>query len=101
MRTILISLGMSDLFSSAADLSGIDGNHDLLVGDVFHKAFIAIDEDGTEAAAATAISILAGGAPPSPDLTLAIDHPMPIRLTQARLFHRKDAETPNRVWGGI
>lgn len=76
MRTILISLGMSDLFSPfASDLSGIDGNRDLLVGDVFHKAFIAIDEDGTEAAAATAIGILAGGPPPSPDLTLAINHP--------------------------
>src|SRR6185369_9555544 len=73
--TILRSLGMTDTFDPArADLSGIDGNRDLFVAAVFHQAFIGVDEAGTEAAAATAISISTGSVPVS-DLTLTIDHP--------------------------
>lgn len=73
--TILRSLGMSDAFSPArADLSGIDGNRDLFVAAVFHQAFIGVDETGTEAAAATAITIGTTSVPVS-DLTLSIDHP--------------------------
>ena len=73
--TILRSLGMVDTFSPArADLSGIDGERDLFVAAVFHQAFIGVDEVGTEAAAATAITIGITSAP-VPTLTLAIDHP--------------------------
>ncbi len=72
---ILRSLGMVDTFSPGlADLSGIDGNHDLFVAAVFHQAFIGVDEAGTEAAAATAITIGTTMAPVS-NLTLDIDHP--------------------------
>ena len=73
--TILRSLGMSDAFSpTLANLSGIDGNRDLFVAAVFHQAFIAVDETGTEAAAATAIATGTTSVPVS-DLTLSIDHP--------------------------
>ena len=49
---------MTDAFDpTRADFSGIDGNRDLFVGGVFHQAFVSVDEEGTEAAAATAIII--------------------------------------------
>ena len=74
LRPILESLGMTEAFDpTRADFSGIDGNRDLSVGGVFHQAFVSVDEEGTEAAAATAIIIGITGIP-SPQLTLAIDH---------------------------
>jgi serpin B len=55
---VLIALGMRSAFEpSLADLSGIDGAHDLFIQSVIHKAFVAVDEQGTEAAAATAIGV--------------------------------------------
>ena len=75
MGSILRSLGMTDAFNPAvADFSGIDGNRDLVISDVFHKAFISVDEHGTEAAAATAVVIGTTSMPDQP-LTLTIDHP--------------------------
>ena len=75
MRTILESLGMREAFDPAlADLSGIDGQRDLFVDGVFHQAFIAVDEVGTEAAAATGIVVGITSAP-IPELTLTVDHP--------------------------
>ncbi|XP_005398986.1 PREDICTED: leukocyte elastase inhibitor [Chinchilla lanigera] len=51
----LTNLGVQDLFnSSKADLSGISGARDLSVSKIIHKAFIDVNEEGTEAAAATA-----------------------------------------------
>jgi serpin B len=54
---ILASMGMPDAFGTKADFSGIDGQKDLRLQDVFHKAFVNVDEAGTEAAAATAVPI--------------------------------------------
>ena len=71
----LKSLGMADAFdSNKADFSGMTGNHDLFISDVIHKAFVAVDEKGTEAAAATAVAI-AGMAAPVQKVHLVIDHP--------------------------
>ncbi|MCF7973460.1 MAG: serpin family protein [Phycisphaerae bacterium] len=53
----LKAMGMKDAFSMAADFSGMDGTTDLLITAVLHKAFVAVDEEGTEAAAATAVVI--------------------------------------------
>ncbi|MGO4885831.1 MAG: serpin family protein [Bryobacteraceae bacterium] len=57
LREMLSRMGMAEAFSRTADLSGIDGRHDLAVGDVVHKAYVDVSEEGTEAAAATGITV--------------------------------------------
>jgi serpin B len=70
----LQKLGMVDAFMGGkADLSGIDGARDLFVQAVVHKAFIAVNEAGTEAAAATAV-IIGKHSLPQP-ATITLDRP--------------------------
>lgn len=64
LKNTLIQMGMSNAFDpTQADFSGMDGTRLLYVGDVLHKAFIAVDEKGTEAAAATVVLMMEASAP--------------------------------------
>ncbi len=66
---------MADAFDAdLADFSGMTGQKDLFIGDVIHKAFVAVDEEGTEAAAATAVIMELAGAIMH-DVNLIIDRP--------------------------
>jgi serpin B len=69
----LARMGMPDAFGQA-DFSGMDGTLKLFISDVFHKAFVAVDEAGTEAAAATAV-LISRTALPILDVELTLDRP--------------------------
>lgn len=76
----LKALGMPLPFERLkADFTGISNPPDprerLNIDAVFHKAFVKVDEKGTEAAAATAVSMAAGGGPPPKPFEFRADHP--------------------------
>jgi serpin B len=85
LKAELLALGLH----SAFDLPPGSANFDrmaprqpdeyLFIGAVFHKTFLALDENGTEAAAATAVAMMAGAArpqqPPAPPIDVHVDHP--------------------------
>ena len=67
------TMGMPDAFTDRADFSGMNGRPELYIQAVVHKAFISVDEEGTEAAAATAV---VGGVTSMPEhVDLTIDRP--------------------------
>ena len=88
----LEEMGMSNAFNElTADFSGMDGNSCaagdvpcLFVKAVIHKAFVSVDEQGTEAAAATAVVVVTESARPDP-MRVAIDRPF--------IFLIRDLET--------
>jgi serpin B len=75
LKTLLRNLGMNIPFSDVADFTGIS-NPSLIIGDAVHKAYIGVNEQGTEAAAATAVIML----PPS------IPTPMTMNINRPFIF---------------
>jgi serpin B len=77
LRPVLTELGMPLAFTAEADFSGITTAERLAISEVVHQAYIDVNEQGTEAAAATAITIMTaarslGGDPP---VQVTVDRP--------------------------
>ena len=71
---VLEGLGMTEVFSETADLSGITAEEDLTITEILQKAVITVDEEGMEAAAATAAMVDTTAAPAEPK-QLVLDRP--------------------------
>ncbi len=74
LKETLIGMGMKEPFRDSADFSGISTESDLHIDDVIHKAFVSVDEAGTEAAAASAVIVGTTSMPPEP-VTVTLDRP--------------------------
>ena len=67
LGAVLSELGMPTAFSARADFTAMSTELDLCIDDVVHETFIAVDEKGTEAAAATAVIVRPPSIPSGPD----------------------------------
>jgi serpin B len=88
---ILKLMGMESAFDDRADFSGITGSRDLRISSVVHKAFVKVDEAGTEAAAATAV-VMTLRAMPEAAVEMNINRPF--------IFFILDNETGSIVFMG-
>ncbi|KAH0617964.1 hypothetical protein JD844_016782 [Phrynosoma platyrhinos] len=74
LKSYLTALGLRDIFDSGkANLSGMSGAQDLHVSKIVHKSFVEVNEEGTEAAAATGIMVMLLSMPVEENFTA--DHP--------------------------
>lgn len=73
LKDYLISLGMPTAFSGNADFSKMTGKKDLFIDSVIHKAFIEVNENGSEATAATAVNMALKAS--LPRKVFVADHP--------------------------
>jgi len=90
LGTVLKTMGMATAFSNSADFSGINGGG-LSIGRVIHKAVVDVNEEGTEAAAATAV-IMSDNCIEPPVPVFKADHPF--------IFLIQDNETGNILFMG-
>ena len=74
LKQVLAAMGMPIPFTTDADFSGMTGDRELFIHAILHKAFVAVDEAGTEAAAATAVIVGIVSVPESP-VEVTIDRP--------------------------
>lgn len=73
LKSTLSSMGIRNAFDPVqADFTGMSVKKDLFISKVIHKAFVEVNEEGTEAAAATGVLVLRSKAPP---MTFKADHP--------------------------
>jgi serpin B len=77
LGTQLAAMGMPQAFESSADFSGMTGHRDFAISNVIHKAYVDVIEEGTEAAAATAVTMraMAIRVPTQPPPVFRADHP--------------------------
>jgi len=90
MKETLSALGMPTAFSQNADFSGMTGVKDLYIDFVIHQAYVKVNEEGTEAAAATAVGMKLTAVMPSN--VFKADHPF--------IFIIQEKETGNILFFG-
>lgn len=75
LKETLVMMGMKEPFSDDADFSGMTDANDLKIDEVIHKAFIEVNESGTEAAAATAVIMVLKSALQEESIRFNANHP--------------------------
>ena len=89
----LSDLGITEAFTKNADFSGISKEPDIFISDIIHKAFVEVNERGTEAAAVTAISVVGASIGPRKEPPIfRADHPF--------LFVIQDSQTKTILFIG-
>ncbi|MFC1557282.1 serpin family protein [candidate division KSB1 bacterium] len=88
LKDVLSSLGMRDAFAESADFSRINPDAELFISEVKHKTYIDVNEEGTEAAAATSVEISLTSIRPS----IIIDRPF--------LFFIRESKTGAIIFAG-
>ncbi len=91
LRETLSDMGMPTAFGSNADFSGMNGTRDLFIQSVIHQAFVEVNEEGTEAAAATGVVMEVTSIGPETPVFRA-DHPF--------IFFIQEIETGNILFVG-
>ena len=87
----LAGMGMPDAFGDRADFSDMTGSQGLWISEVVHKAFVSVDEWGTEAAAATAVVVQESG---------ASKEPIPVTVNRPFIFLIRDTATGTVLFVG-
>ncbi len=101
LTSVLTKLGMTDMFENAANFTGITDAEHLKVDKVLHKAFVEVNEEGTEAAAATGLSIMpfSGKLWIPPLIDFRADHPFVFLIldqqTKTVLFAGRCSDPPS------
>ncbi len=92
LANVLSAMGIKDAFSlPPADFSGMTGTKELFISAVIHKAFVEVNEEGTEAAAATAVVMM----------TTSMRSPLPIFMADhSFIFMIKDNQTGSILFMG-
>ena len=106
LRQALSAMGMPTTFTDKADFSGIDPKRGLAISDVVHKAFVDVAEQGTEAAAATGITMRATAMHmPEQAVIFRADHPFIFLIRDTRTgvgpLHRPPDEASVTLSGCI
>lgn len=81
LRSTLDAMGISEVFTSSADLTGMSETEGLFISRVVHKAYIDVNEKGTEAAAATAVIVSRSNLRP---LSVVADRPFLFLIREGR-----------------
>ncbi|HYD90681.1 MAG TPA: serpin family protein, partial [Flavobacterium sp.] len=78
LKEPLSEMGMGVAFTDFADFTGINEAGGLMIDEVKHKTYVKVDEEGTEAAAATSVGVVITSLPPS----FTVDKPFIVAIRE-------------------